>query len=78
MITPTYPKPINNSLSNPTASEDAEAATAAPETEEAAVTAVADEALAATVGFVNNFIDSGMSYIFIIYIFKTHNCIATI
>ena len=69
MITPTYPQIINNSLSNPTASTAAKAATAAPDTDEAAaVTAVADEALAASVGFVNNFIDTGTGYIFI-YIF---------
>ncbi len=47
MITPTYPKIFNNFLSNPTAAK------AAPVTDEAAVTTVANEALAAKV---NNFI----------------------
>ncbi|MCP4053944.1 MAG: hypothetical protein GY739_12930 [Mesoflavibacter sp.] len=56
MTTPTYPKIINNSLSNPTA------AIAASDTDEAAVTAVSYEALAAKVGFVNNFIETGTGY----------------
>ncbi len=59
MITPTYPKIINNFLSNPTAAK------AAPVTDEAAVTAVANEALAAKFGFVNNFIETGTGYSFI-------------